>query len=105
MRGLLLLLVCCANVFAAVYSVGPGQQFNSVSSAVEYATSGDEIVVYGGTYYGPIFSTTRTSICTVMRQTHQARPAASSCAVQNGMMKWCSSAATRQPSASCAALR
>jgi hypothetical protein len=55
MRGLFLLLCGCANVIAAVYSVGPGQQFNSVSSAVEYATSGDEIIVYGGTYYGPIF--------------------------------------------------
>ncbi len=55
MRAILVgVLVCCASGYAAMYQVGAGLQFNSVSSAVAYATDGDEIVVYAGTYVGPV---------------------------------------------------
>ncbi|GEM_PF-2024466 len=56
MRAMLMsVLVCCASGYATLYQVGAGLQFNSVSSAVEFASSGDEVEVYPGTYYGPVY--------------------------------------------------
>ncbi|MCX7003597.1 MAG: right-handed parallel beta-helix repeat-containing protein [bacterium] len=55
MRAILMsVLVCCASGYAEIFIVGPGS-INSVSTAVERASSGDEVIVYPGTYYGPVY--------------------------------------------------